>query len=295
MALFGRSNEDEKDSSDTMNQQQQDARERYMQQQKTIEKRARDIKHIIMVISGKGGVGKSTVAANLARALARQGEAVGLLDADLHGPNAAVMTGTDRERLQAHGEQIVPATGPDGMKVISIAMMLPERDSPTIWRGPLRGNMLRQFLADVEWGTLDYLIVDLPPGTGDEALTIAQALPEGDGAIVVTTPQQVSQDDCRKAINFVHKVELPVIGVVENMSGFVCPHCGEKTAIFSEGGGEAMAQQMDVAYLGSLPLVPDVVARSDQGKSVVDDDAPEAIRTAFETVVAAVKKGIGDR
>ncbi|MFP3903854.1 MAG: Mrp/NBP35 family ATP-binding protein [Armatimonadota bacterium] len=294
MALFGRSNEDENDTSDTMNQQQ-DAHERYMQQQKTIEKRAGDIKHIIMVISGKGGVGKSTVAANLARALARQGEAVGLLDADLHGPNAAVMTGTDRERLQAHGEQIVPATGPDGMKVISMAMMLPEPDSPTIWRGPLRGNMLRQFLADVEWGTLDYLIVDLPPGTGDEALTIAQALPEGDGAIVVTTPQQVSQDDCRKAINFVRKVELPVIGVVENMSGFVCPHCGEKTAIFSEGGGEAMAQQMKVPYLGSLPLVPDVVARSDQGKSVVDDDAPEAIRTAFETVVDAVKKGIGDR
>ncbi len=294
MALFGSSNKDAKQPSDN-SKQQQDARERYMQQQKTIEKRAADITHIIMVISGKGGVGKSTVAANLARALAKQGDAVGLLDADLHGPNAAVMTGTDRERLQAHGEQIVPATGPDGMKVISMAMMLPDRDSPTIWRGPLRGNMLRQFLADVEWGTLDYLIVDLPPGTGDEALTIAQALPEGDGAIVVTTPQQVSQDDCRKAINFVHKVELPVIGVVENMSGFVCPHCGEKTAIFSEGGGEAMAQQMDVAYLGSLPLVPDVVARSDQGKSVVDDDAPEAIRTAFENVVAAVKEEIGDR
>lgn len=269
-------------------------REKYEQQQKVIEKRARDIRHIIMIISGKGGVGKSTVAANLARYMAQQGSRVGLLDADLHGPNAAVMTGTDEMRLQARGDVILPAEGPDGMEVISIAMMLPERDSPTIWRGPLRSNMLRQFLADVQWGELDYLFVDLPPGTGDEALTIAQALPEGDGAIVVTTPQGVSQDDCRKAINFVRKVELPVIGVVENMSGFVCPYCGKETPIFSQGGGREMAEQMDVPYLGSLPLVPEVVTRSDRGESVVDESAPEAIQTAFSSLADAVKSEIGE-
>ncbi len=268
---------------------QQQAQARYQQQQQAIEQRAREIDHILLVMSGKGGVGKSTVAVNLAWMLAAEGSKVGLLDADLHGPNTALMTGTDNTRLSLRNNLMEPATAAHGLKVVSMAMLLEDRDTPTIWRGPLRSGALRQFIADVDWGKLDYLIVDLPPGTGDEPLTIAQSFPGTDGVIIVTTPQQVSQEDCRKAINFARKLELPVTGVIENMSGFVCPYCGKLTAIFSQGGGETMAEQMGVPFLGALPLVPEVVSMSDSGQSLTEQAAPQAIREAFAGILSAVK------
>ncbi len=277
-----------------MSGQEQSATERlqeYEKQQQTIEQRAEHIGHILLVMSGKGGVGKSTVAANLASTLARQGSRVGLLDADLHGPNVPVMTGTDGTSPTFEGGLLQPVTAADGLRVISMAMLLDDPDSPTIWRGPLRAGAIRQLIADVNWGELDYLFVDLPPGTGDEPLTVAQAFPNADGVIIVTTPQRVSQDDCRKAINFAGAVKLPVVGVIENMSGFVCPHCGQETPIFSSGGGEAMAGQMDVPFLGRLPLVPEVVSLCDSGCSVTAPDAPAAIRDAFNSVVDALKAG----
>jgi len=265
----------------------------YEQQQQTIEQRASAIDHILLVMSGKGGVGKSTVAANMAWTLAREGAHVGLLDADLHGPNAPVMTGTDGQSPTMADGLLQPVIAEHGLKVISMGMLLQEPDTPTIWRGPLRASAIRQLIADVDWGELDYLFVDLPPGTGDEPLTVAQAFTAADGVIIVTTPQRVSQDDCRKAINFAGAVKLPVVGVIENMSGFVCPHCGEETPIFSSGGGREMAEQMDVPFLGRLPLVPEVVGMCDAGQCVTGPDAPEAIRAAFtdavETLVAQLR------
>ncbi len=271
----------------------QDVQQRHQAQEEAIQRRSARIRHKIVVMSGKGGVGKSTVAVNLAWTLAAQGAKVGLLDADVHGPNAATMTGTAGTRIQGSDEKtLLPAIAAHGLKIVSIAMLLEDRDTPMIWRGPMRSGVLRQFMADVEWGDLDYLIADLPPGTGDEALTIVQSLPDADGVIIVTTPQKVSQEDCRKAINFARKLEIPVIGVIENMSGFVCPECGTLTPIFSQGGGKTMAEEMAVPYLGDLPLVPEVVRLSDSGIPIGDETAPEAIRAAFAAIVRSIMDGL---
>ena len=227
----------------------------YRLQQKRLEERQAEIGHQIFVISGKGGVGKSTVSANLGFALADRRLQVGLLDADLHGPTIPLMLGIQGQRAQGTEEAIEPVQAREGLAVMSMGFLLAEATSPVIWRGPLRANALRQMIADVEWGALDFLIVDLPPGTGDEPLTIAQSLPQADGAIIVTTPQEASLSDCRKAVNFVRAVELPVLGVIENMSGFVCPHCGKTTDVFDRGGGERMAAEMDVPFLGRVALL----------------------------------------
>ena len=260
----------------------------YEQQQRAIEKRAGQICHIVLVMSGKGGVGKSTVAVQLAWSLAMSGQKVGLLDADLHGPSDALMTGTEGTRMSTKDGLMQPVSASGGLKVVSMAMLLEDPDTPTIWRGPLRAGLLRQFIADVDWGTLDWLIVDLPPGTGDEPLTIAQSFPDADGVLIVTTPQKVSQQDCRKAINFAHAVKLPVLGVIENMSGFVCPHCGEHTAILQEGGGQQMAEQMQVPFLGSLPLAPEIALLGDEGKPVGGGDVPDTVSEPFARMVDAI-------
>ncbi len=257
----------------------------YEQQTQRIAERSEDIEHIIMVLSGKGGVGKSTVAANLAFALAAQGHRVGLLDADLHGPTIPLLTGLVGELTTGTAEAIRPMELPGGLAVMSIAFLMGEPDQPTIWRGPLRGGVLRQFVADVTWGRRDFLIADLPPGTGDEPLTLMQSLPDADGAVIVTTPQEASLSDCRRAINFVRKVGGRVLGVVENMSGFVCPHCGERTDIFATGGGERMAAQMDVPFLGRVPLSAEIVALSDAGRPLVADEAPSAVREAYQAII----------
>jgi Mrp family chromosome partitioning ATPase len=271
-----------------MNEQAQ----KFEQQTEKIAERMEDIGTVILVLSGKGGVGKSTVAANLAFALADRGNRVGLMDADLHGPTIPLLTGVSGEMASGTQEAMRPVEAAPDLAVMSVAFLNPESDAPTIWRGPLRGSVLRKFLADVEWGQRDFLVVDLPPGTGDEPLTLAQAIPDPDGAIIVTTPQEASLADCRKAINFAHKVNLRVLGVVENMSGFVCPTCGDRTDVFSIGGGEKMAQSTNVPFLGRVPLAAEIVALSDAGKPLISDEAPEAVREAWDEIVDALLERI---
>lgn len=229
------------------------------------------VKHTIMVMSGKGGVGKSTVAVNLAVTLARQGFRVGLLDADINGPDDPKMLGVEKEKVFATEEgQILPLETKYGVKVISMAFLLPSEETAVIWRGALRHKAVQQFLEDVVWEDMDYVILDMPPGTGDEALTVSQLVPDADGMIVVVTPQDVALLDAKKAMNFASQLKLPVLGIVENMSGFVCPHCGETVNIFKKGGGEKSAKEHNVSFLGRIPLVPEVVEKSDEGVPAVE-------------------------
>jgi Mrp family chromosome partitioning ATPase len=198
------------------------------------------------------------------------------------------MMGVVGERVVGGATGLLPVPARKNLFVMSIAFLLDDDRSPTIWRGPIRANVLRQFVAEVEWGPLDCLIVDLPPGTGDEPLTIAQAFPRADGAVIVTTPQEASLAACRKAINFVRAVKLPVLGVIENMSGFRCPHCGQVTDIFTRGGGETMAAEMGVPFLGRVPLAPEVVALSDQGRFILTDSGPDVAREPFTAILDAL-------
>ena len=261
---------------------------RYRETEERLRERAASIKHQILILSGKGGVGKSTLAANLAYALAQKGLGIGLLDADLHGPSIALMTGLIGQQVFSTEMGMAPVPVLPNLHVMSMAFLLPDATSPVIWRGPIRANVVRQFIADVDWPPLDCLIVDLPPGTGDEPLTVAQALPQADGAIVVTTPQEASLSDCRRAVRFVESVGLPVLGVVENMSGLVCPHCGKSIDVFSSGGGERMASGMGVPFIGSVPLSPEIVRLSDEGRSVFSDDVPAPVREAVEAIVTEI-------
>jgi Mrp family chromosome partitioning ATPase len=261
--------------------------ERQQQEERRLTDRLGHIKHKIVVMSGKGGVGKTTVAVNLAVALARQGKRVGLLDADIHGPNVPKMLGLDTKRLQADAEGIFPmAMEPDlpNLLVVSMAFLLEHADNPVIWRGPLKHTVIRQFVADVQWGDLDVLIVDLPPGTGDEPLSIAQVLKSVDGSVIVTTPQDVALLDSRKSVVFSSQIKVPVIGIVENMSGFVCPHCGERIDLFKEGGGARAAADLKVPFLGALPIDPRIVIQGDEGTPflIAYPDTPAA--AAFQKV-----------
>jgi ATP-binding protein involved in chromosome partitioning len=196
------------------------------------------IRHKIIVMSGKGGVGKSTVATNIAVALASKGQKVGLMDVDIHGPSIPKMLGLDGHMLKGSETGLAPIPYNDNLGVMSIGFILKSQDDAVIWRAPLKHKLIRDFLTDVQWGNLDYLIIDSPPGTGDEPLSVAQLLEDADGAVIVTTPQDVALIDVRKAITFCRQVKIPVLGVVENMSGFVCPHCGKPSNIFKVGGGE---------------------------------------------------------
>lgn len=265
--------------------QTQGANQEYEEQEQRLRERTASIKHQILVLSGKGGVGKSTVAANLAWALALRDLRTGLLDADINGPTIPLMTGLKNigKRGMA-GFTAVPVI--ENLRVMSMSFFLDDPDTPTIWRGPLKGGVIRQFIADVDWGPLDYLVVDLPPGTGDEPLTVGQAFPAADGGIIVTTPQEASVAVCRKAVNFLKAMKLPCLGVIENMSGFVCPHCGELTNVFSGGGGEDMAREMEIPFLGRLPLAPEVVTLTDQGQPLLGAAASPVVREAFENVVS---------
>ncbi|NSW57298.1 MAG: Mrp/NBP35 family ATP-binding protein [Armatimonadetes bacterium] len=259
-------------------------------QEKRLQERASLIKHTYVVISGKGGVGKSTVAASLAWGFALRDKRVGLLDADLHGPTIPIMMGLSGQRVQGVGGSISPVPVFENLMVMSIGFFTQGKDDPVIWRGPLRSGVIRQFVSDVDWGPLDYLVADLPPGTGDEALTVAQMFPNAEGAIIVTTPQDVSTADCRKAANFVKAVDLPIVGIIENMSGFICPHCGEKTDIFGAGGGQAMADQLGVPLLGQVPIVADVTRLSDEGRPLLGPDAPPEVKQVYESIVERLVK-----
>ncbi|HPC85775.1 MAG TPA: Mrp/NBP35 family ATP-binding protein [Smithellaceae bacterium] len=223
------------------------------------------IRHKIVVLSGKGGVGKSTVAVNLATALALNGLRVGLLDVDIHGPSVPTMLGLENETLKGTEGELHPVEF-GGLKVMSIGFLLQNPDHAVIWRGPMKMGVIKQFLADVNWGDLDYLIVDAPPGTGDEPLSLCQLIQPLDGAVIVTTPQRVAAIDVRKSISFCQQVHVPVLGVVENMSGFVCPKCGELTQIFPEGGGKKIALDMKVPFLGAIPMDPALAQSGDSGK-----------------------------
>jgi len=237
--------------------------------QRLIDLRMGRIKHKFMVLSGKGGVGKSSVAVNLAATLAVQGHAVGLLDADIHGPNIPNMLGVESVKPMQADDGILPISTADKIRVMSIAFFLREHDDAVIWRGPLKHSLLRQFLGDVLWGDLDYLIIDLPPGTGDEALSIVHLLKRVSGALIVTTPQDVALLDARKSITFCREIQIPVIGVVENMSGMTCPHCQSQIKLFKTGGGERIAHQMKVPFVGRIPLDPAMVICADEGRPFV--------------------------
>lgn len=226
----------------------------------------RAIENKIMVMSGKGGVGKSTVAANLAAQLARRGFKVGLLDSDIHGPSIPKMFGIEDKRPDVDEKGIVPVPVTENLKVMSIALLLEDKDSPVIWRGPAKMAAIKQFLEDVSWGKLDYLVIDLPPGTGDEPLSIAQLIEKIDGAVVVTTPQDIALVSVRKSITFAHMLKVPVIGIVENMSGLICPHCEEKIDIFSKDGVEKAAKDFDVSILAALPIDPKIAEIEDSGQ-----------------------------
>ncbi len=261
-----------------------------MRERMKMAQRMGKIKHKIVVMSGKGGVGKSTCAANLACVLATEGR-VGLVDADVTGPDIAMIMGVEDAEVvskQVGSETLMePVVGPKGVKVISMAHLI-DRDTAVVWRGPLKIKALKQMLSDVNWGELDYLVIDLPPGTSDEPLSIAQEIPDADGAVVVTTPQEVSLLDVRKSISFAKAVNLPILGVVENMSGLVCPHCGKEIDVFKIGGGEAAAKELGLPFLGRIPLDPRIVVGGDAGKPFVLEHPDSPAAKAFQSVVASL-------
>lgn len=251
------------------------------EQDKRIEQKLENIQYRIAVFSGKGGVGKTTVAVNLAYALMKHDLKVGLLDADITGPNIPQMVGLSGMPEMMDEHQILPQIKA-GLRVISIAPMIP-KDQPVIWRGPLRSGTISQFLADVVWDKLDVLVTDLPPGTGDEVLTVSQKM-HPQLAIIVTTPQEVSLLDCRRAVNMAKKLNVPKIAVVENMSGMICPHCGETIDFFGVGGGEQMAADMDVAFLGRIPMEQQSRECGDDGTPVVLQYPDSASAQAFQEI-----------
>jgi len=252
------------------------------------------IKHKIIVTSGKGGVGKSTVASNIAMLLSMRGFEVGLLDADIHGPNIPKMFHIEDAVLHGDTEGIMPVIVPPHLRVMSMAFLVQNSDEPIIWRGPMKMGALRQFLAEVRWGVLDFLIIDLPPGTGDEPLTIMQLLPEADGSVVVTTPQDVALQNSRKSIGFSRKLNIPVLGVIENMSGLTCPHCGKEIDLFKVGGGEKAAMELDVPFLGRIPLDPKVVTSGDEGMPIVISDTDSPAAAAYNQIVDVILKHVGE-
>jgi ATP-binding protein involved in chromosome partitioning len=228
------------------------------------------VKHVVLILSGKGGVGKSTVAANLAVALANRGHPTGLLDLDIHGPDIPKILGIEERKLLMFDDaHIEPVQVTGTLRVVSMAFLLPGKTSPVIWRGPMKMGAIRQFLEEVRWGELDVLVVDLPPGTGDEVLTITQIAPNIAGAVVVTTPQEVAILDISKAVRFAETMGIRVIGIVENMSGLICPHCEKEIEVFGSGGGEQAAKDLGVPFLGSIPLDPMMRKAGDEGRPFI--------------------------
>ena len=272
-----------------MAEEREEGKRGMAEQERAVQAMMEKVKHKVMVMSGKGGVGKTTVAANLAFALGMQGLDVGLMDADIHGPDIPKILGIEDKRPGASGNKILPIFVTPRLKAMSIGFLLPDRDSAVIWRGPMKMNAIRQFLSDVDWGELDYLVIDLPPGTGDEPLSVAQLIKNVDGAIIVTTPQDLALLDSRKAVNFSRVLKVPVIGIIENMSGFVCPYCGKEINIFKYGGGERSARELGVTFLGRVPIDPGMVIAADNGTPfVLQKDSK--VREAFEHIVEKVRE-----
>ena len=254
------------------------------QEDERLDRRMGRIKHKLVVLSGKGGVGKSTVAVNLAVSLALSGRRVGLMDTDIHGPSIPTMLGIEDSSAGGIEGSIQPVEAA-GLKVVSIGFFIRNMDDAVVWRGPLKAGAIKQFMSDVEWGDLDYLIVDSPPGTGDEPLTVFQSLGATDGAIIVTTPQKVSAVDVRRSVSFCRQLGVPVLGIIENMSGFACPKCGEITQVFSTGAGRSIASDMTVPFLGSIPMDPLVVEACDAGKPFVYHYSKSPTAKAMQSIL----------
>lgn len=261
------------------------------QQEVSIKTSLGKIKHKILVMSGKGGVGKSTVSTNLALGLANRGFKVGLMDVDLHGPDICRMLNLTENLKDAeqNGGLLPPMKFGENLKVISLEYMMEDRDDPIIWRGPLKIQAIRQFIADIDWGELDYLIIDAPPGTGDEPLTIANTIPDAQ-ALVVTTPQNIALADVRKSLNFCSHVKMNIVGLVENMSGLICPHCNKTVDVFKSGGGEKTAKDFNVNFLGRVPMDPRVVLGGDDGNPYLTSDTDSPAVKAFALVIDNVIK-----
>jgi ATP-binding protein involved in chromosome partitioning len=255
----------------------------------------KDVKHKIVVLSGKGGVGKTTVATNLAMSFAKQGLKSGILDVDIYGPNVPKLLGLEGAHPQVENERIRPIRGPLNLKVMSMGFLLRQTDDAIAWRGPLVGKAIRQFLSDVMWGELDVMVVDLPPGTGDEILSILQSIPDIDGVIIVSTPQEVAVLDARRAIRLVERMGVPIVGIVENMSEFVCPKCNEVYRLFGEGVTQKAAEDFGVRHLGSLPLDPRIISLSDKGTPFVEENPDSKAAKAFGSIVTQISEIIGLR
>jgi ATP-binding protein involved in chromosome partitioning len=253
-----------------------------------LQERMGAIRQKLLILSGKGGVGKSTVAVNLAVALAAMGRTVGLLDVDVHGPSIPGLTGLEGSTVASEGSAILPVKLVDNLTVMSIGFLLQSKSDAVIWRGPLKYHMIRQFLKDVAWGALDHLVVDCPPGTGDEPLSVGQLVGTPAAAIVVTTPQGVSIADVRRCVTFCKNLSLPILGILENMSGFVCPHCGAQLDLFKKGGGEALARETGVPFLGCVPIDPEVVISGDDGTPLVRNYAQTPAALAFRDLAARI-------
>ncbi len=266
--------------------------EESIQEETAIQDTLRNIKHVIIVMSGKGGVGKSTVSSNLAMSLSMKGFKTGVMDIDITGPNIPKMFAVEDRQLMVENEKLIPVAIPPSLKLMSMAFLLQSKDTPVLWRGPVKMGAIKQFIEDVNWGDLDYLIIDMPPGTGDEALSIVQLIPKADGMVIVTTPQDVALLDSRKSLVFGAETNIPIIGIIENMSGFVCPHCGEVTNIFKTGGGEATAKEMNVQFLGRIPIEPGIVDAGDSGIPIVLGHPESASAKAFGDIVDRIIKTV---
>ncbi len=246
----------------------------------------------IAVMSGKGGVGKSTVAANLASKLASEGNQVGVFDSDFHGPSIPQMLGVKEELMTAQEEDsIEPVEASSNLKVVSMEFLLPDDDSAVIWRGPLKMKAIKQFMEQVRWKGIDHLVIDLPPGTGDEPLSIAQQISDINGSVVVTTPQEVSVQAVRRSISFSEKVDMEVLGVIENMSRLTCPSCGEEIDVFGSGGGKRMAERAGVPFLGKIPLDPEIMSSGEEGEPFVDKKTGT---DPFEKITEKLKERLGE-
>ncbi|MFA6358043.1 MAG: Mrp/NBP35 family ATP-binding protein [Candidatus Omnitrophota bacterium] len=267
----------------------------YLEQEKRLKEKMSKIKYPLIVMSGKGGVGKTTVAVNLAYALSLSGNSVGILDIDLHGPNIAKMLGIEQQSIFAMESGIEPVEVSANLKAVSIALSGYNPDQPIIWRGPAKAAVIRQFLSDVNWGNLDYLVIDSPPGTGDEPLSACQLIPNVSGIIIVTTPQDVAILDARKSVLFAKEIKIPVVGIIENMSGFVCPHCHAETDIFKKGGGEKAAEGLEVPFLGRVPFQPEFVEFGDKGTPFVSFQEKSKSAETFMGIVAKIEEFTGNK
>lgn len=251
------------------------------QEEQRLRERMARVGRRLVVVSGKGGVGKSTAAANLAMALASQGHNVGLLDVDIHGPSIPKLLGCETSSLGSDGQAILPVQVRSRLTLMSIGFLIGNKTDAVIWRGPMKYKVIQQFLCDVAWGDLDYLVVDCPPGTGDEPLSVAQLIGRPAAAVVVTTPQELAVADVRRCVTFCQKAELPVAGVLENMSGYVCPQCGNHADLFGAGGGERLAEEMSIPFLGRIPIDPRVVGCGDRGICLLDSEPDSPVSKRY--------------